>query len=183
MFNGGVLGLFSFFNLTKEEASPYTSSVIIFFYFNTMKLHEVKPDKGARKSRIRRGRGDASGYGSFSGKGCKGQNSRAGGGVRPGFEGGQTPLHKRLPKMKGFKNINRVEYTPVNLLKIEKSFETGDTVNEVTLYEKNLISHTRKPVKILGNGILTKKVIFENVSFSVSAKEKTEKVGCTIISE
>lgn len=148
-----------------------------------MKLHEVKPDKGARKSRIRRGRGDASGYGSFSGKGCKGQNARSGGGTRPGFEGGQTPLHIRLPKLKGFKNINRVEHTPVNLLKIERNFEDGETVSELTLYEKKIIRHTRKPVKILGNGVLTKKVTFENVDFSSSAKEKVEKAGCTIKGE
>jgi large subunit ribosomal protein L15 len=145
-----------------------------------MKLHEVKPAKGARKSKIRRGRGDASGYGSFSGRGCKGQNARSGGGVRVGFEGGQTPLLKRLPKLKGFKNVNRVDYTPVNLLKIEKNFEDGETVSEVTLYEKKIIRHTRNPIKILGNGVLTKKVTFENVAFSASAKEKAEKAGCTI---
>ena len=148
-----------------------------------MKLHEVKPDKGARKSRIRRGRGDASGYGSFSGRGCKGQNARSGGGTRPGFEGGQTPLHIRLPKLKGFRNINRVEFTPVNLLKIERNFEDGETVSELTLYEKKLIRHTRRPVKILGAGVLTKKVTFENVDFSASAKEKAEKAGCTIKGE
>ena len=148
-----------------------------------MKLHEVKPDKGARKSRIRRGRGDASGYGSFSGRGCKGQNARSGGGVRVGFEGGQTPLLKRLPKMKGFTNPNRVEFHVVNLLKIEKNFETGETVSDLTLHEKGLVSTTRKPVKILGSGELTKKLTFENVAVSASAKAKIEKSGSTIAGE
>lgn len=147
-----------------------------------MKIHEVRSSQ-VRKSKIRRGRGDASGYGSFSGRGCKGQNARSGGGVKAGFEGGQTPLWKRMPKLKGFKNRNRVEYSPVNLLTIEKHFNDGDTVNELTLNEKGLIKHTRKPVKILGNGELTKKVIFENVSFSSSAKEKAEKAGATLPKE
>lgn len=154
----------------------------IILFHNCMKLHEVKPSQ-ARKSKIRRGRGDASGYGSFSGKGCKGQNARSGGGVRIGFEGGQTPLMKRLPKLKGFKNPNRVNYAPVNLIKIEKAFAEGETVNEVTLYEKGLISHTRNPIKILSSGELTKKLTFENVAFSASAKEKVEKSGSTITAE
>ena len=148
-----------------------------------MKLHEVKPDKGARKSRIRRGRGDASGYGSFSGRGMNGQNARSGGGTRVGFEGGQTPLLKRLPKMKGFKNPNRVPYHVVNLLKIERNYEAGETVSELTLYEKNLVTNTRNPIKILGSGDLTKKLTFENVSVSASAKAKIEKSGSTISGE
>lgn len=145
-----------------------------------MKQHEVQPSEGARKSRIRRGRGDSSGYGSFSGRGCKGQNSRAGGGVRLGFEGGQTPLWKRMPKLKGFNNPCRVEYAPVNLLKIEKAYENGETVNEMTLLEKGILSSTKNPVKILGNGTFSKKITFEGVAFSSSAKEKAIAAGCTI---
>lgn len=145
-----------------------------------MRLHEVKPSKGARKSRIRRGRGDASGYGSFSGRGCKGQNARSGGGVRVGFEGGQTPLLKRLPKKKGFTNPNRVPFLVVNLLKIERNFEAGETVSDLTLHDKGLVTHTRQPVKILGSGELTKKLVFENVTLSASAKEKIEKSGSTV---
>jgi len=146
-----------------------------------MKQHEVQPSQGARKSKTRRGRGDSSGYGSFSGRGCKGQNSRSGGGVRLGFEGGQTPLWKRMPKLKGFKNPCRVEYTPVNILVIEKTYEAGEIVNEMTLLEKKVIRTTKNPVKILGNGNLTKKLSFEGVSFSSSAKEKIEASGSSIV--
>ncbi len=146
-----------------------------------MLLHEVQPNKGARKSRIRRGRGDASGYGSFSGKGCKGQNARSGGGVKLGFEGGQTPLWKRMPKLKGFRNPNRVAFLAVNLLKIENNYENGETVNELTLLEKGVISSTNSPIKILGSGELTKKLTFENVAFSSGAKAKAEKAGATIV--
>lgn len=145
-----------------------------------MKQHEVQPSLGARKSRIRRGRGDSSGYGSFSGRGCKGQNARSGGGVRLGFEGGQTPLWKRMPKLKGFTNPCRTEYTPVNLLKIEQAYESGETVNELTLFEKGVINSTKNPVKILGNGNLTKKLSFEGVSFSASAKEKLSASGSSV---
>ena len=146
-----------------------------------MLLHEVKPSRGARKSKIRRGRGDASGYGSFSGRGCKGQNARSGGGVKLGFEGGQTPLWKRMPKLKGFRNPNRIEFQPVNLLKIENKYNDGETVNELTLFEKGVISSTKKPIKILGSGELTKKLTFENVSYSSKAKEKIEKSGSTLV--
>lgn len=145
-----------------------------------MKLHEVQPSDGARKPKIRRGRGDGSGYGSFSGRGCKGQNARSGGGVKPGFEGGQTPLWKRMPKLKGFRNPMRVEFTPVNLLKIETLYNEGETVNELTLFEKNIISSTKNPVKILGSGVLSKKLVFENVAFSSGALEKVKKSGSTI---
>ncbi len=148
-----------------------------------MQLHEVQPNKGARKSRIRRGRGDASGYGSFSGRGCKGQNARSGGGVKAGFEGGQTPLWKRMPKLKGFKNPNRVPFLAVNLLKIEKLYSDGETVNEMTLLEKGIISSTKSPIKILSSGELTKKLTFENVAFSAKSKEKVEKSGSTIIGD
>lgn len=155
----------------------------MFFNYFFMQLHEVGPNKGARKSRTRRGRGDASGYGSFSGRGCKGQNARSGGGVKPGFEGGQTPLWKRMPKMKGFKNPNRVAYLAVNLSKIEKLYSDGETVNEMTLLEKRIISSTKSPIKILSSGELTKKLTFENVAFSAKAKEKIEKSGSTISEE
>lgn len=146
-----------------------------------MQLHEVQPATGARKSRIRRGRGDGSGYGSFSGRGCKGQNARSGGGVKAGFEGGQTPLWKRMPKLKGFKNPTRVAFLPVNLLKIEKVYNDGETVSELTLFEKGVISSTSQPIKILGSGNLTKKLTFENVAFSAGALEKVKASGSTVV--
>jgi large subunit ribosomal protein L15 len=146
-----------------------------------MTHYEVQPYKGARKSKIRRGRGDSSGYGSFSGRGCKGQNSRSGGKVKAGFGGGQTPLWKSLPKKKGFTNINRIEYQPINLVKINDLYSENETVSELTLYEKNIISSTKKPIKILGNGELTKSLIFENVMFSKPARDKVIASGSKII--
>lgn len=131
-----------------------------------MKLHELKPSTGSKKTPIRRGRGDGSGHGNFSGRGCKGQNARSGGGVRPGFEGGQTPLIRRMPKLKGFKNPNHIEYTPVNFDAIDLHFEDGDIVSPDTLVEKGVLSTAKNPVKILARGKLTKKVTFEGVRMS-----------------
>lgn len=139
-----------------------------------MKLHDLKPTPGSHQKKIRRGRGDASGYGSFSGRGVKGQNARTGGGVRIGFEGGQTPILRRTPKLKGFKNPNRVETVIFNLSEIEENYADGEIVSPDTLREKKLMrKNSDLPVKILGNGKLTKKVTFQDVAFSKSVQKLT----------
>ena len=115
-----------------------------------MKLHELKPAEGSRKVRNRVGRGTSSGNGKTSGRGQKGQNSRSGGGVRPGFEGGQIPLFQRLPK-RGFKNVNRKEYAVVNVSDYNV-FENGAEVTFVTLIKAGLVNKTYDGVKVLGNG-------------------------------
>ncbi len=140
-----------------------------------MKLHELKPSDGSRHTRKRVGRGYGSGQGKTSGKGHKGQNARSGGGVRPGFEGGQTPLFKRLPK-RGFTNINRKEYAVVNLDRLNQ-FEEGTEVTPELLLETNVISKLRSGVKILGNGTLEKKLTVKAQKFSNSAKQAIETAG------
>ena len=145
-----------------------------------MKLHELSPK--VKKTRIRKGQGNAS-KGTFAGRGCKGQNSRAGGGVRKGFEGGQTPLIQRMPKLRGFKNPTRVEAQPINLTKIEEAFKTGDKVNIETLLAKKLISKNNSKVKILGDGELSKKLTVSDVLVSKSAKEAIEKAGGSVIED
>ena len=121
-----------------------------------MKLHELKPSEGSRKVRNRVGRGIGSGNGKTSGKGHKGQNARSGGGVRPGFEGGQMPLFQRLPK-RGFTNINRKDYAVINLDRLN-SFDEGTEVTPELLLETGAISKLKAGVKILGNGKLEKKL-------------------------
>ena len=135
-----------------------------------MKLHDLQSNPGSRKQKDRRGRGDSSGSGNFSGRGCKGQNARAGGGVRLGFEGGQTPLLRRTPKLKGFKNPKRIEYIILNLSQIEERYSDGETVSPATLYEKRLVAKADLPIKILGSGTLTKKVEFMGVKLSKSVE-------------
>jgi large subunit ribosomal protein L15 len=119
-----------------------------------MKQNTVQAQKGSTKARTRRGRGDGSGKGTFSGRGMNGQSARAGGRVRPGFSGGQTPLYMRMPKLGGFKNPNRVEYAVINVGTLEKNFAAGDTVSKETLIEKRILRSGNKPVKVLGNGEL-----------------------------
>ncbi|MEI7510969.1 MAG: 50S ribosomal protein L15 [Candidatus Peregrinibacteria bacterium] len=145
-----------------------------------MNQNDLKPNVGARKTKIRRGRGDASGYGSFSGRGCKGQNARAGGGVRLGFEGGQSTMIQRMPKLKGFKNPSRVETIAVNLDRLDEKFLDGESVNLETLKEKGLIQSTRVAVKILGRGEISKKLHISEVYLSETAQEKLKKAGATI---
>lgn len=140
-----------------------------------MKLHELKPAEGSRKTRNRVGRGTGSGNGKTSGKGHKGQNARSGGGVRPGFEGGQTPLFRRLPK-RGFTNINRKDYAIVSLDKLNL-FEDGTEVTTELLLEAGMISKVRSGVKVLGNGKLEKKLTVKANKFSASAKEAIEAAG------
>ncbi|PAE01858.1 50S ribosomal protein L15, partial [Bacillus paralicheniformis] len=129
-----------------------------------MKLHELKPAEGSRKTRNRVGRGIGSGNGKTAGKGHKGQNARSGGGVRPGFEGGQMPLFQRLPK-RGFTNINRKDFAVVNLDKLN-SFAEGTEVTPELLLETGVISKLKSGVKILGDGQLEKKLTVKANKFS-----------------
>ena len=140
-----------------------------------MKLHELKPAEGSRKERKRVGRGIGSGTGKTAGKGHKGQNARSGGGVRPGFEGGQTPLFRRLPK-RGFTNINRKEYAIVNLDALNR-FEDGTEVTPELLIETGVVSNERAGIKILAKGKVEKKLTVKAHKFSSAAKEAIEAAG------
>ena len=140
-----------------------------------MNLNELQPAEGSKFSRKRVGRGFGSGTGKTSGKGHKGQNARSGGGVRPGFEGGQMPLYRRLPK-RGFKNIFAKQYVTVNVEALEK-LEDGTEVTAQVLKDNGIISKTLDGVKILGRGELTKKLTVKVAKFSESEKEKIEKAG------
>lgn len=135
----------------------------------------LKPHPGSRKKRKRVGRGNASGHGNYSCRGVKGQRSRTGSSKRLGFEGGQTPLIRRMPKLRGFKNPKRIFCQIVSLFRLEKHFKEGDLVNKKNLFEKKLIGSLKKPVKILGGGNLTKKLTVEAEKFSKSAQAKIEK--------
>lgn len=148
-----------------------------------MKLSDLKPAKGAKKLKKRIGRGNASGTGTYSGRGMKGQNSRKSGGVRIGFEGGQTPLLRRIPKLKGFKNINKITFSPINLATIEEKYAEDEIVSPESLIKKNILRKKTQPVKILGVGEITKKISFSDVAFSATAKEKIEKAGGKIENE
>ena len=141
-----------------------------------MKLHELRPSEGAFKTSKRLGRGTGSGLGKTSGKGHKGQNARSGGGVRPGFEGGQLPLFRRLPK-RGFSNaMFKVEYATINVSDLEK-FEDGAVVTPELLKEMGILKKQLAGVKVLGNGELTKKLTVKAHKFSESAIEKIEAIG------
>lgn len=140
-----------------------------------MNLHELSPADGANKKAYRKGRGKGSGNGKTAGRGHKGQWSRSGGGVRVGFEGGQMPLARRLPK-RGFNNIFAKPLEAVNVSALEK-FENGATVSAAELLEKGVLSKCEYGVKILGNGSLTKKLTVQASAFSASAKEKIEAAG------
>ena len=141
-----------------------------------MKLHELRPSEGAFQSKKRVGRGVGSGLGKTSGKGHKGQNARSGGGVRPGFEGGQLPLFRRLPK-RGFSNANfKVRYAVINLSDLNR-FEDGAVVTPEILKEMGLVKNQLDGIKVLGNGTLEKKVNVKAHKFSSVAKEQIEKMG------
>ncbi|MCR5846202.1 MAG: 50S ribosomal protein L15 [bacterium] len=142
-----------------------------------MQLNDLYPAPGSTHSRKRVGRGPGSGHGKTAGRGMNGQKSRSGGGKRAGFEGGQTPLARRLPKLPGFRNINRVEYAPVNVGRLEQKFEDGDVVNAETLVEKGIIKNTRTLVKVLGDGELTKSLTVNVDKVSESAAKKIEAAG------
>jgi len=164
------------------KASPSLEYAGFFsgFFVDAMKLHDLKPNAGAKHTKIRRGRGDASGYGSFSGRGSKGQKARTGGSIRPGFEGGQTPLLKRMPKRRGFRNPMREEYIAINLDTLEKKFPAGALISPDTLKAERLIRSNAPKVKILARGELSKKFSFKNVALSQTAKAKIEKLGGSI---
>ena len=142
-----------------------------------MKLHELMPAAGSTKEPKRIGRGHGSGNGKTAGKGHKGQKARAGHGMRPGFEGGQMPLQRRVPK-RGFNNIFATEYAIVNVSALEV-FDDGAVVDAAALEAKGLIRCACMPVKVLGNGELTKKLTVIATAFSAGASEKIQKVGGT----
>jgi large subunit ribosomal protein L15 len=141
-----------------------------------MKLHELSPAEGSVKNSFRKGRGAGSGNGKTAGKGHKGQNARSGGGVRPGFEGGQLPLYRKLPK-RGFNNARfGKQYTVINVESLNK-FNDGDVVDSAALLAIGLVDSVADGIKVLGEGELTKKLTVKAKVFSASAKEKIEAVG------
>ncbi|WP_028543527.1 50S ribosomal protein L15 [Paenibacillus taiwanensis] len=140
-----------------------------------MKLHELSPAPGSREERYRKGRGIASGNGKTAGRGHKGQNARSGGGVRPGFEGGQNPLYRRLPK-RGFINPTRKEYAVLNVADLN-SFAAGTEVTPELLMEQGIIKNPLSGIKILGNGDLSVQLTVKANKFSQAAVEKIEAAG------
>ena len=140
-----------------------------------MNLHELSPAEGATKSSKRIGRGHGSGWGKTAGKGHKGQKARSGGSIRPGFEGGQMPLQRRIPK-RGFNNIFAKSIIAVNVSALE-AFEDGAEVTALALAEKGIVKKANDGIKILGNGNLTKKLTVKVAAFSESAKQKIEAAG------
>lgn len=145
-----------------------------------MRLHDVQPRPGAKKRRKRIGCGESSGHGKTSCKGHKGQKARAGKGIRPGFEGGQMPLHRRLPK-KGFSNAQfRDVFEVVNVGSLNDAFEDGSVINEAALREKGLVNRNCDAIKILGTGDLSRKLTIEIKSVSATAREKIEKAGGSV---
>ncbi len=140
-----------------------------------MKLHELSPAAGSKTASKRIGRGHGSGWGKTAGKGHKGQKARSGGSIRPGFEGGQTSLARRIPK-RGFNNIFATEYTVVNVSDLER-FVDGTVVDTELLKASGLVKKELDGVKVLGNGELTKSLTVKAAAFSASAKEKIEKAG------
>jgi large subunit ribosomal protein L15 len=147
-----------------------------------MELHDLHPAPGAKKTRKRVGRGPGSGNGKTAGRGHKGQKSRSGYSRRYGFEGGQMPLVRRIPK-RGFCNIFRVEYQVVNLRDLERVFADGDTVNQETLVEKGLVRGGKRLVKVLGDGEISKNLKVQVHKFSASARAGIEKAGgsCEVV--
>ncbi|MDR0519289.1 MAG: 50S ribosomal protein L15 [Clostridiales Family XIII bacterium] len=140
-----------------------------------MRLHELKAPPGCKKAPKRKGRGTATGQGKTAGRGMNGQNSRSGGGVRLGFEGGQMPLYRRIPK-RGFTNIWRTEYETVNVSALD-AFDDGTEITQELLAEKRIIRRSKNGLKILGDGELTKKLTVKADKFSKSAAEKIEAAG------
>ena len=140
-----------------------------------MKLNELKPAEGSRKKEVRVGRGTGSGRGKTSCRGHKGQNARSGGGVRPGFEGGQMPIYRRLPK-RGFKNIWAKQYAEVNVETLNR-FDEGAEVDAVALVEKGILKNVYDGIRILGNGELKKKLTVRAQGFTKTAIQKIEAAG------
>ncbi len=142
-----------------------------------MQLNDLRPAAGSTHSRKRIGRGNSSGHGTTAGRGTKGQLSRSGGGKGAGFEGGQQPLAMRLPKLPGFTNHNRVEYAPVNVSRLEAIYEAGEVVDGDSLVAKGVIKHAYIPVKVLGDGELSKALTVRVDKVSASAQAKIEAAG------
>lgn len=145
-----------------------------------MKLNEMKAKVGSLKGKKRIGRGNASGHGTYCGRGCKGQGQRKSSNLRPGFEGGQTPLISRLPKLRGFKNPNKIAFQIVNVGSLN-DFKDNAEVNIQTLLEKKLVSKKDVPVKVLGNGKLTRKIVLKVQKASKVAKDKVIAAGGKIL--
>jgi len=141
-----------------------------------MRQDELHPAAGSKKSRKRVGRGDGSGHGTYSGRGCKGQKSRSGYRMRPGFEGGQLPLIKRLPRKRGFVNIFRTEYSVVNLSRLNM-FESGSEVDPKRLVSAGVVKSLRRPIKILAEGDISHPLVVKAHKFSTAAKAKIEAAG------
>ncbi|MGQ9456599.1 MAG: 50S ribosomal protein L15 [Armatimonadota bacterium] len=145
-----------------------------------MRLNDLRPAPGSTHKRKRVGRGTGSGHGTSAGRGTKGQKARSSGGVRPGFEGGQTPLHRRLPQMRGFKNITRKEYAVVNVDDLEERFEAGTEITPEVLVASGLVKKIKDGIKVLGDGGLTKSFIVKAHKFSKTAEEKIKAAGGTV---
>lgn len=147
-----------------------------------MRLNDAKPQKGSKKRPRRLGRGVAAGQGASAGKGMRGQNARSGGGTRPGFEGGQQPLYRRVPKLKGFPIVNRKEYTTINVSRLT-SLPANTEVNLTSLKEAGIITSGKAPLKILGDGELTVALKVQAAAFTATAKSKIEAAGgsCEVV--
>ncbi len=141
-----------------------------------MRQDELSPAPGSKKPRKRVGRGNGSGHGTYSGRGCKGQKSRAGYKIRPGFEGGQLPLIKRLPRKRGFVNIFRIEYSVVNLDKLN-IFDAGSEVTPEKMVATGIVKSLHHPIKILANGTINRPLVIKANKFSAVAKAKIEAAG------
>lgn len=144
-----------------------------------MQQHELRPSPGSTKARKRVGRGNASGHGTYSTRGIKGQQARAGSGPRPGFEGGQTPLIRRLPVRRGFRNPFRVEYSPVNLRDLAK-FSAGSEVTPESLRETGIVRNLKRPIKLLGTGEVTAALTVRAHRVSAAARVKIEAAGGSV---
>lgn len=144
-----------------------------------MKQNELKPPVGSKRNRKRIGRGDGTGHGSYSGRGVKGQKARSGGGVRPGFEGGQLPIVKRLPRKRGFTNIFKTEYSIVNLGKLG-GFAPGSKVGSQELLEAGLVKSIKRPIKILSDGEINQPLVVKADKISAAAQRKIVAAGGSI---
>ena len=145
-----------------------------------MQLHDLTPAPGSTHKRKRVGRGNSSGHGTTAGRGQNGQGSRSGGTKGAGFEGGQTPLAMRLPKLPGFRNPRRIEYSPINISALDARFEDGAVVDGAALKSAGLIKSEFEPVKVLGNGEISKKLTVKVDKASASAKAKIEAAGGSV---
>ncbi|MCB0010586.1 MAG: 50S ribosomal protein L15 [Anaerolineales bacterium] len=145
-----------------------------------MKLHDLRPDEGSRQKRKRVGRGISAGQGKTAGRGTKGQGARRGGGKGPYFEGGQLPLVRRLPFKRGFTNIRKIYYNPVNLGRLAEMFEAGSEIDPAVMVEVGLLKKESDPVVILGDGDLTGALTIKAHRFSAAAKQKIEAAGGTV---